>query len=330
MLYDSFHRQMIGTRDHGGPFELRARATGNLSRANRPGFKLLEVVIVLVALVIVAAVGIVLLIRNRATAARTECVNNLRQLGQAVQLCNESNKVLPPLSAKTYIAPITVEGPYKDVVGGTVLFFLLPFVGEEPLYRAAAGNINTLVEGVAVYAKPVRMFRCPDDPSPSGATGFGPDHGLANGWAISNYGANYLVFGDPGAGSTEGAASLGKTFPKNSLTKTVLFGERYGSCGSPPYGSLWGDANAVFRPQICNPSPSQDQPKAGYLPCSMFQVAPKWDKECEIAYAQTPHPKGMNVGLADGSVRAVTNKISPVTWARACDPRDGDQPGQDW
>jgi hypothetical protein len=35
----------------------------------------------------------------------------------------------------------------------------------------------------------------------------------------------------------------------------------------------------------------------------------------------------MNVCLADGSVRFVSASISDDTWAKVCDPRDGDTAG---
>ena len=38
----------------------------------------------------------------------------------------------------------------------------------------------------------------------------------------------------------------------------------------------------------------------------------------------------MLAGLGDGSVRGVSSGVSAATWARACDPQDGNVLGADW
>jgi hypothetical protein len=46
--------------------------------------------------------------------------------------------------------------------------------------------------------------------------------------------------------------------------------------------------------------------------------------------AQTPHPGGMLVALADGSVRSLAPHLSGATWWAACTPNGGETLGQDW
>jgi prepilin-type processing-associated H-X9-DG protein len=63
----------------------------------------------------------------------------------------------------------------------------------------------------------------------------------------------------------------------------------------------------------------------------MFQVQLRYFGGCDPSSGgQSPHTNGTNVGLGDGSVRFVTQGISPTTWALACDPRDGTPLGSDW
>jgi hypothetical protein len=38
----------------------------------------------------------------------------------------------------------------------------------------------------------------------------------------------------------------------------------------------------------------------------------------------------MMVGMADGSVRAVTSGVGITTWGKVCDPADGLPLGSDW
>ena len=46
--------------------------------------------------------------------------------------------------------------------------------------------------------------------------------------------------------------------------------------------------------------------------------------------AQTPHPGGILVGLADGSVRGVAASVAGATWWAACTPAGGEALGGGW
>ena len=182
------------------------------------------------------------------------------------------------------------------------------------------------------------MFRCPSDPSPGGSSGFGPPSTTpsldAAAAAVGNYAGNYLALGEPSgpAFNPVGEARIPASFP-DGTSNTVLYGERYAWCGTPPAGqnwaSLWaypdaaGDSSYDFRPYLCK--------GASYAtPCVLFQPAPKWQSECLIGLDQAPHVGGMNTCLADGSVRAVNDRVSATAWQRACDPRDGLAMPNDW
>jgi hypothetical protein len=67
---------------------------------------------------------------------------------------------------------------------------------------------------------------------------------------------------------------------------------------------------------------------AGTLP---FQVAPTL-AACQNLTCQTGHPGATQVGLGDGSARAVSGSISAATWRTACnDPQYAGQVlGPDW
>ena len=62
---------------------------------------------------------------------------------------------------------------------------------------------------------------------------------------------------------------------------------------------------------------------------NMFQTSPL-PEECDNWRAQSGHPAGMNVCLADGSVRLVRGSISQSTWTAAMLPQDGAPLGNDW
>jgi hypothetical protein len=66
-------------------------------------------------------------------------------------------------------------------------------------------------------------------------------------------------------------------------------------------------------------------------PTSGFQRVPS---ECDPALPQTPHRAGIQVGLADGSVRLVGRNVSAATWYAAHTAAGGEELGEspfaDW
>jgi hypothetical protein len=61
----------------------------------------------------------------------------------------------------------------------------------------------------------------------------------------------------------------------------------------------------------------------------IFQTQPQ-PSQADAISAQTMYVSGIPVGLFDGSVRMVNDSISPLTWARACQPNDNQVLGNDW
>ena len=64
----------------------------------------------------------------------------------------------------------------------------------------------------------------------------------------------------------------------------------------------------------------------------MFQERPNpfASAACDPRRAATAHPGGIQVCLADGSVRSLSPAISPETWWAACTPADGEVLSADW
>ena len=302
------------------------------ARARRRAFTLIELLVVIAIIAILIGLLRPAVQKVRAAAARIQCGNNLKQLGLAVQNCNDTYGVLPPAGASNN-SPTGLAsnpGPYQGKTGA-FFFNILPFIEQDPLYNAVVGQGGNLatatVNGAPATSVVIKTFRCPSDPSPAGANGLGNPNGPDAGWAVSNYGVNYLVFGNPAANNQEGAARIPASFP-DGTSNVVIFGERYGQYGSTPFSSLWGNSGKPWRPQICS---AIDNGGTGYAPCALFQIQPTY-QSANGAWSggQSGHTGGMNVGLGDGSVRSVSAGVTAATWANACDPRDGNVLGADW
>src|SRR5215212_662177 len=107
---------------------------------------------------------------------------------------------------------------------------------------------------------------------------------------------------------------LSTSFP-DGLTNTIVFTEKLASCGSG--GCVWGRTD-----------PDYFQPVFAAWTDQKFQVKPT-AAECDPRRASTPF-NGLNVTLADGSVRPLYRRMSQATWWSACTP-DGDEVmGNDW
>ena len=298
----------------------------------RSGFTLIELLVVIAIIAILIALLVPAVQKVREAAARTQCQNNMKQIGLAVHNIHGANKVLPPAFARSAVQPITApaHGIYRGPIGYTFFHWILPYIEQDAIYK----NLNPAGSYSGIeYARVINTFLCPTDVSKVDGKCVTP-YGGANSWGASNYGANYLCFGAPMSGSVQGAATFTTTF-QDGTSNTVIFAEVYATCGFANdinycYGSLWADSNSIWRAAICVGTSYKDPAGAGYPACPMFQVQPKWLSTCDPSRAQSPHAAGINVLLGDGSVRFVAASVSQTTWSQICDPRDGGVASSNW
>jgi prepilin-type N-terminal cleavage/methylation domain-containing protein len=302
--------------------------TERQNRGFRRGFTLLELLVVIAIISVLIGLLLPAVQRVREAANKAKCQNNLHQLGIAAHLCQDTNRKLPP-ALGWY--PGTASGAY-----GPALFELLPYLDQSNLFRSsprdAAGNYSSFDPNSrsTAYCAGVKVLLCPSDPTvgPDGVADLSGELPQWPLWGASCYAANYAGFGgrydaDGNPNRWQAAALIPDSFPDGSST-TILFAEKYAMClaGLRGYsyqgGSLWAwpNADARFSPTFA----SFDNG-----PGSLFQIQPANDQIhmeslCDPSRASTGHSAGMQVGMADGSVRLLASTIRPSVWWALCTP----------
>jgi len=324
----------------------------------RRGFTLIELLVVIAIIAILIALLVPAVQKVREAAARTKCINQIKQIALCSHSANDVNQRLPPMF-----------GPYAagTIYADSVFFHLLPYIEQDPFYKTWL-NVPAATSGAAPYTKfrtVMRQYICPSDPT--GAAEMGVITSWEAGWdgeAAASYAANYQVFAAKGASapttpptgapngavasnSFTGRASIARTF-KDGTSNTILFSEKYGACwgGAVNYT---GFSDTTYRGgykggTLWNPWDAMDMTYMSYAPMfaalksgtnAMFQVQPTSTVvdsigTCDFMVASSPHSGGICVSMGDGSVRFVAAGIQPATWWEAITPASGNILPNDW
>jgi prepilin-type N-terminal cleavage/methylation domain-containing protein len=266
----------------------------------RCGFTLIELLVVIAIIGILLALLLPAVQKVREAAARTQDVNNLKQLALAVHNCNDVYKRLPPAYGN-FPNPGGSVGPPAGT--GTLQYFLLPYLEQQDLYYQTAGSSDVLCDMV------IPTFISPSDPTmPANGDvmmmGGGPSMGG------SSYASNYVVFGAKAGGQARVPAS----FP-DGTSSTILFGPNYTQCGMAQY--MWNMGNNGTPPTW----PYYYDPAVNYLSLPLPQMEPN-PMDCDPMRLQSPYSAVCPVVMADGSIHLVASGVSTFSWNVAVNPAD--------
>src|SRR5207253_7306065 len=119
-----------------------SRCRKNDPRSAPTGFTLIELLVVIAIIAILIALLVPAVQKVRATAARTQCQNNLRQIGIALHMNHNTQKVFPSGGWGWNWIGCPGQGTGKDQPGGW-LYNILPYVDQGSLRDSAKGLTGT-------------------------------------------------------------------------------------------------------------------------------------------------------------------------------------------
>jgi prepilin-type N-terminal cleavage/methylation domain-containing protein len=320
-------------------------------RIRRHGFTLIELLVVIAIIAILIALLVPAVQKVREAAARTQCTNNLKQIGLGCHNFESTFKRLPPLYGGSQAGATTGASLKFPKTWGSTHVFLLPYIEQDNLYKKmAVGSPATYTPsspvGAAANITGVPTYACPADPSMADNIQAG---GTLGG---TSYAANAQVFA-PLASELLGGGAMNTAQSPNfcdrgaplarlgdGTSNIIMIMHMYALCGASTTGGAWGYTAGTG----ANPSATQGfQPwmRASYIRGQTYQNTaaqaafqnqpnPYLSPNCLPKDPATPHSSAMMVALGDASVRSVVPSITPDTWNKACMPNDGNVLGPDW
>lgn len=134
----------------------------------RPGFTLIECLVSISVVSVLVALLLPAVQAAREIARRTQCVNNLKQLGIATAGYGDVFNCYPPGRMLTYDPRYAGANPpcTSPIVDKSVHVMVLDRLEETALYNAINQDLSIVaVENSTIHGVSVRAFACPSDPA---------------------------------------------------------------------------------------------------------------------------------------------------------------------
>ncbi|MBN68194.1 MAG: prepilin-type cleavage/methylation domain-containing protein [Gimesia sp.] len=297
---------------------------------HRRGFTLIELLVVIAIIAILIALLLPAVQQAREAARRSQCKNNLKQLGLALQNYHDTHGVFPPggvIGTCAGTPPTNISGSQECSglsLGGNWLLYILPQMEQSSLWEKAApilsGDKNPLdaMNNVFGHYAPA-AYRCPSHPwDRRSNVAFRALEHMSRGNYAANYGSGNLTesYTNTHAGVFTINSAVGIRDIKDGTSNTLLTGELMynndntsDARGAWVYSGMGGSAFSTGR----NPNSTTADILAS---CSTTTELPctAGNDGTQIAASRSHHTGGVQVGLADGSCRFISENISQAIY----------------
>jgi prepilin-type N-terminal cleavage/methylation domain-containing protein/prepilin-type processing-associated H-X9-DG protein len=138
------------------------RRDGEKKSTRGQGFTLIELLVVIAIIAILIALLVPAVQKVREAAARTQCINNLKQMGLAIHMNHDATKVLPSGGWGWDWIGTAERGTGTDQPGGW-LYNILPYVEQGNLRNQSLGKVGPacVTAMLNTMQTPVALFSCP-------------------------------------------------------------------------------------------------------------------------------------------------------------------------
>jgi prepilin-type N-terminal cleavage/methylation domain-containing protein len=313
-----------------------------LRSQKRLAFTLIELLVVIAIIAILIGLLVPAVQKVREAAARTQTINNLKQLALASHSFAGTYRNRLPTQG-------VVNARYSSVFG-----HILPFVEQGNVYNLVTTLPNTSTTGTLVTdassanatvgyrTAVIPSFQAPLDPTTAASTGV-----AANGYGVASFAANAYLFipGSSGGSASGSGASVGPILPAGftangtssnvagilpagpvlpasfvpGTSNVVMFGTRYATCGGSSQDNWWASPGYTSFSNIY----PQTQPAVGTTATAPTVL-------CNVAAVQGLSAGGPQVAMGDASVRTVSPSVSSTTWSNAVSPQCSVPLASDW
>jgi prepilin-type N-terminal cleavage/methylation domain-containing protein len=284
----------------------------------RSGFTLIELLVVIAIIAILIALLVPAVQKVREAAARTQCTNNLKQMGVAIHAHHDTFKYFPTGGTNPWAPPNFVSaGTPNPAVSQQASwgYQILPFIEQVAAYRSTTP-----------WTVPVSIYNCPSRRPVTfiggrymgdyGAVTPGNDNDL---WGGDIWGGGYATYQYKGIivrTSPIGSASINKTTMNtipDGTSNTLMISEKRLNVGNYESGdwhddSGWADG---WDPDVIRGTAWGVQRDSTSV--NGYEVG-------------SAHSAGVQGLYGDGSVRFISYSITPTVFTQIVDRRDGQAP----
>ena len=307
------------------------------------GFTLVELLVVIAIIGILVALLLPAIQAAREAARRTQCTNNLKQIGVALHTHHDVTRSLP-YGHKIPAPPLNNN---QDFGESTWVFAILPYMELKAVYDMAdpqfgfgsAAPAPATTNNAPVCRERLPPLECPSNSQVNNVLWYNI---YTRGSYVANNGLGPMaewVYIGPGSTNALPASRVPGVFYVNSQTRFADFRDGTSTTALVseirvvPGGAPNGDQRGVFHypegplyhhtntPNSLIPDGTRlatcvNDPDA---PCVGTYTA--WNNRSITMTARSYHPGGVNVVFGDGNVRMVTDGIDLAVWRALCTPK---------
>lgn len=333
----------------------------------RRGFTLIELLVVIAIIAILIALLLPAVQQAREAARRTQCKNNIKQLGLALHNYHDVYNTFCPGAVHSSVPR---SGSGNTSFGPSFYCALLPYIDGAPLYQSlklegrspgyigesapSAGRDN---QAIVLNAGPMTFMRCPSSAAPISAPGrdvFSHYAGVSGAADPVSF-SETRIYNDGNLGLISGGGSMLPNKPirfrdiTDGTTNTMQLGEMSGqlkrldgnySYPSPSgtvHGWMMGTRNRGFPPNLDTGTSGGDQRcfnmvTVRYSPNQELFANQLFPGMGSNQGANNPlssyHTGGVQILLADGSCRFISENMNLETLKQLATRDDGQAIGE--